>query len=60
MVDFDNIYKAFANVILNNVNGEELTGSDMDFPGVEYGVRGVEFVTAAVASSKNGSVWTEV
>ena len=41
-------------------NGEELTDSDRDFPGIEYGVRGMEFVTATVASSKNGSVWTEV
>lgn len=60
MVAFANIYQAFGNAILKKVNGEELTASDLDFPNVAYGVRGVEFITAAVASSKNNSVWTEV
>lgn len=60
MVAFANIYQAFINAILKKENGEELTASDLDFPSIEYGVRGVEFITAAVASSKNNSVWTEV
>ena len=60
MVAFANIYQAFINAILKKENGEELTASDLDFPSVEYGVRGVEFITAAVASSKNNSVWTEL
>lgn len=60
MIAFANIYQAFTNAILKKKNGEELTASDLDFPGIEYGVRGVEFITAAVNSSKNNSVWTEV
>ncbi len=60
MIAFANIYQAFTNAILKKKNGEELTASDLDFPSIEYGVRGVEFITAAVASSKNNSVWTEL
>lgn len=58
MVAFANIYQAFINAILKKANGEELTASDLDFPDVSYGVRGVEFITAAVKSTKNNSVWT--
>lgn len=60
MVAFANIYQAFINAILKKENGEGLTASDLDFPNIDFGVRGVEFITAAVKSSKNNSVWTEV
>ncbi len=60
MVAFANIYQAFMNAVLKQKNGEELTASDLDFPDVTYGVRGVEFITATVASNKNGSAWTEL
>ncbi len=60
IVAFANIYQAFINAILKKVNGEELTASDLDFPDVSYGVRGVEFVDAAVRSSKANSAWVEV
>lgn len=60
MVAFANIYQSFINAILKLANGEELTAAEKDFPDISYGVRGVEFITAAVKSSKNNSVWTEL
>ena len=60
VVAFANIYQAFTNTILKTGNGEELTDSDKDYPGIEYGIRGMEFVTAVVESGRNGSAWTEV
>lgn len=60
MVAFANIYQAFTNAILKKANGEEVTASDLDFPNIDFGVRGVEFITAVVKSSKSDSVWTEV
>ena len=60
MVAFANIYQAFTNAIIKTQNGEALTDSDKDYPGIEYGIRGMEFVTAVVESSRNGSAWTEV
>ena len=46
--------------VLKQINGQEITQEDLDFPKVEDGVMGVRFIHAAVKSSKNGSVWTEV
>ncbi len=60
IIAFANIYQPFIHAILKLVNEEPLTQSDLDFPDVSYGVRGVRFITAAVKSSKNHSVWTEV
>ena len=57
---FANIYHAFMSAVLKQINGREITQEDLDFPKVEDGVMGVRFIHAAVKSSKNGSVWTEV
>ena len=55
---FANIYNAFQNAVLKTANGEELTDADLDFTDVDYGVEGVKFIEACVASGRNGSVWT--
>lgn len=57
---FANIYHGFMGAILKKINGEEVTAADLDFPCVHDGVMGVRFIKAAVESSKNGGVWTEV
>lgn len=59
-IAFSNIYLAFVNAILKLENGEELTAADMDFPGVDAGIRGMEFIEAVVKSSQNNSAWTVV
>ena len=33
---------------------------ELDFPNVDDGIRGMRFIAAAVASSRNGNVWTKV
>ena len=49
-----NIYSGAAKAI----RGEEyLEGA---FPTVHEGVRGMKFIEAVLASSKNGNVWTEI
>ena len=51
---FANLYKDFADQIEAARDNKVI---DSLVPNVEDGVKGVEFVEKAVASSKNGSVW---
>ncbi len=57
---FANIYKAFQNAVLKAVNGEACTSEDLDFTDADYGMEGVKFIEACVASSENGAVWTDL
>ena len=58
---FANIYKSFADALLNIINGKSNDGSwDLDFPDAEDGLRGVKFINACVASSAEGAVWVEI
>ena len=56
----ERIYRSFMGAIIKKNNGELLTGDDMDYPDITYGIHGVEFVTAVINSSRNGSAWTDV
>ncbi len=56
---FSNLYRNFESALLKKKAGEKLTETDMDFPTVEAGVRGVRFITRCVESSKKGAVWTK-
>ncbi len=60
IIAFANAYTAFQNAVLKDLNGQELTASDLDFTDVSYGVRGVRFIHAVVKSNENGSRWTEL
>jgi len=60
IVAFSNIYRSFMGAIIKKNNGELLTGDDMDYPDITYGIHGVEFDTAVINSSRNGSAWTDV
>ncbi len=58
---FANIYRTFADALLNRINGKDADGKwDLDFPNAEDGLRGVKFINACVKSSDNGSVWVEL
>lgn len=58
---FANIYKTFAQAILNKLNGKPNNDKwSLDFPSVEDGLWGVRFINACVKSSKNGAIWVEV
>lgn len=52
---FANLYSDFADQIIAARRGE--TSASSLVPNVEAGVKGVEFVEKAVASSRNGSIW---
>ncbi len=54
---FANIYKAWISAVLKTENGEPLTETDRDFPGVEDGLAGVRFVHACVESGKKDAAW---
>ncbi|MEM6630571.1 MAG: Gfo/Idh/MocA family oxidoreductase [Bacteroidota bacterium] len=54
---FANIYKNFAKALRSTLKGEKPSGTDMDFPSVADGVRGMAFIEAVVASSKSDQKW---
>jgi predicted dehydrogenase len=54
---FANIYAAFAAALNKLKAGRRLTREDLDFPGVDEGIRGVRFIERCVASSRKGAAW---
>jgi hypothetical protein len=56
---FANIYATFCDALGKKLAREPLTAEEMDFPGVEEGVRGVKFIEKCVESSKNGVTWID-
>lgn len=57
---FANIYKNFANHIRHVAAGTEPDAIVLDYPKIEDGIRGMAFIEAVVASSKNNAAWTRV
>jgi predicted dehydrogenase len=56
---FANIYSEFADALQSHMQGSSLDQA-VDFPTVDDGVRGVEFIEAAVASSEAGAIWVKL
>ena len=56
---FANIYSEFAYALQSLIEGSSADAA-VDFPTVEDGVRGVEFIEAAVASSQAGAKWVRL
>ena len=54
---FANLYSVFLAALGKKKRGEPLTPDDLDFPGVEEGVRGVRFIEKCVESSQKGAIW---
>jgi predicted dehydrogenase len=54
---FANIYSIFLTALNKKISREKLTQDDLDFPGVEDGIRGVRFIEKCVESSQKGAVW---
>jgi hypothetical protein len=54
---FANIYRNFALAIENVNNNQDPDFEIFDFPTIEDGVRGMEFIETAVASSNEGCIW---
>jgi predicted dehydrogenase len=57
---FANIYLTFANALLKKKAGEALTADDLDFPTVEAGRDGVNFIGKCVESSQQGAAWLDL
>ena len=57
---FANNYCNFSDTIRAKEEKRKATQEELDFPGVEAGVRGMKFINAVVTSTKNGNVWTKI
>ncbi len=55
---FANVYKNFALHVNAKLQGKEI--EKLDYPTVSDGVRGVQFIHAAVQSDKNNAAWTSL
>jgi predicted dehydrogenase len=56
---FANIYKSFARTVRKRMNGEEPTEIDLDFPTIEDGIRGMQFVETVIESGKSSDKWVK-
>ncbi len=54
---FANIYSSFVRAVQKKTAGEPLTADDLQFPGVDEGIRGVRFIERCVESSCSGAKW---
>jgi predicted dehydrogenase len=54
---FANLYAAFIAAVAKKKAGDTLTATDLDFPGVDEGIRGVRFIERCVESSCKGATW---
>jgi predicted dehydrogenase len=57
---FANIYRNFADHIAAVKSGATPDPKVLDYPGIDDGIRGMAFIEAAVASSRQGAVWTRM
>jgi predicted dehydrogenase len=53
---FANIYRNFSLTVRAQANGEEPTAEMLDFPGVEDGIRGMQFIDTVVSAGYNDEV----
>lgn len=57
---FANIYRGAAEAIRAHSAGKSLSVDEYTFPTVYDGLRGMEFISKAVESNRNGSTWVEL
>lgn len=56
---FANIYKNFARAVRSRIEGTEPNPLDLDFPTVEDGLRGMQFIYKVIASGKADQKWID-
>ena len=54
---FGNIYHNFAQTLSARIDGTTPSPESLDFPGVDDGIRGMEFIDHVVASAGSGEKW---
>lgn len=57
---FATIYKNFSNHIRLKITGEKVDEITLDYPTIDDGIRGMAFIDAVVASSKENAAWTSL
>lgn len=55
---FANLYRNFAQTLKARSKGEEPTAEQLDYPGIQEGVRGMAFIENVIASGKSEQKWT--
>ncbi|MCU0339981.1 MAG: Gfo/Idh/MocA family oxidoreductase, partial [Spirosomaceae bacterium] len=56
---FANIYRNFSRTVRKRMNGETPTELDLDFPTIDDGIRGMQFVETVIASGKAQQKWVK-
>lgn len=56
---FANIYKNFALTLSARIDGTKSSPENLDFPGIEDGIRGMAFIDNVVASAASKEKWTK-
>jgi predicted dehydrogenase len=56
---FANIYKNFALTLSARIDGTKPSQENLDFPGIEDGIRGMAFIDNVVASAASKEKWTK-
>lgn len=54
---FANIYRNFARTVRKTMAGKKPSEIDLDFPGIDDGIRGLQFVEAAIKSGRANAKW---
>lgn len=57
---FANIYRAFTNAFFDFKPGRKIDSNKYDFPGVDEGIRGMQFIETVIKSAKSSSKWTKM
>jgi predicted dehydrogenase len=57
---FAQLYRDFADQIVARQAGQDPDPSCLLVPGIEAGLRGMQFITASVGSSRAGGLWTAI
>jgi predicted dehydrogenase len=57
---FANIYRNFARTVRKNIDGKKPTALELDFPTIDDGIRGLQFVEAAIKSGKANAKWVKL
>lgn len=57
---FANIYRGAAEAIRAKIDGTPMKPEEYQFPTVYDGLRGMQFIDAAVRSNNEGSIWTKM
>ena len=57
---FANLYRHFAAALQARFAGEEPTPTDLDFPSVEEGVRGMQFIETIVSTKNSDQKWVSI